>query len=279
MSWLLRIIINAYKIFLWDIRINGQAHFWRHPGLSLSELFNYSLALCIIRQKESEGKNLLDAGSGYSCFPSFTSRFFSNATAFDVNRKCLVFQNKIKSKFKLTNFNSAEPIQPTDRHTIRAALPFEDCSFDITTSISVIEHIEDDLFALKELRRVTKPDGKIILVIPYAPAGRKTNYGENAYFQRFYTRDQLLNLFEKADIQVITSIPYTVFIKPLFEKFVYHYWPKRYVPIINIALLFPLSLIDMLFLKSGQFHTKRFLNIYDTPGHYLIVLKRRQNYK
>ena len=46
------------------------------------------------------------------------------------------------------------------------ALPFSDNTFDRIIASEVLEHIEDDEAALKELFRVLKPNGKIAITIP-----------------------------------------------------------------------------------------------------------------
>jgi SAM-dependent methyltransferase len=45
-------------------------------------------------------------------------------------------------------------------------LPFEDGKFDLVTALDVVEHLDDDLGALKEFRRVLRPDGKILIFVP-----------------------------------------------------------------------------------------------------------------
>jgi SAM-dependent methyltransferase len=45
-------------------------------------------------------------------------------------------------------------------------LPFPDHSFDLVWSSEVIEHLREPAFSLSELRRVTKPGGRIILTTP-----------------------------------------------------------------------------------------------------------------
>lgn len=48
----------------------------------------------------------------------------------------------------------------------RDGLPFEDNSFDIIVALDVLEHIEEDLDALREWTRVLKKEGVIILTVP-----------------------------------------------------------------------------------------------------------------
>ncbi len=45
-------------------------------------------------------------------------------------------------------------------------MPFDEGSFDLTVSLDVIEHLEDDVGALRELRRVTKPGGALLVTVP-----------------------------------------------------------------------------------------------------------------
>jgi SAM-dependent methyltransferase len=45
-------------------------------------------------------------------------------------------------------------------------LPWEDASFDLITCLDVIEHTPDDRAALRELRRVCKPAGFLVVTVP-----------------------------------------------------------------------------------------------------------------
>lgn len=47
-----------------------------------------------------------------------------------------------------------------------APLPFADSTFDAVTALDVIEHIEVDVRALKELRRVLRPGGVLLVAVP-----------------------------------------------------------------------------------------------------------------
>ena len=48
-------------------------------------------------------------------------------------------------------------------------MPFADDAFDLAVSLDVIEHLEDDLLALRELRRVIKPGGSLLVTVPAYP--------------------------------------------------------------------------------------------------------------
>jgi SAM-dependent methyltransferase len=54
-------------------------------------------------------------------------------------------------------------------------LPFSDHSFDVVYASHVLEHIDDDRSALKEIRRILKPNGIAILPVPIV-ADRTVEY-------------------------------------------------------------------------------------------------------
>lgn len=70
---------------------------------------------------------------------------------------------------------------------------FKDNSFDVVVSFQVIEHIEDDHTFLKEIARVLKPGGKLIMTTPNI----KMSLTRNPYHVREYTAPELDNLCKK----------------------------------------------------------------------------------
>jgi SAM-dependent methyltransferase len=45
-------------------------------------------------------------------------------------------------------------------------LPFEDSTFDLVTMLDVLEHIDDDAGTLRELHRVLRPGGMLLISVP-----------------------------------------------------------------------------------------------------------------
>lgn len=45
-------------------------------------------------------------------------------------------------------------------------LPYEDGSVDLVTALDVVEHLDDDVGGLREMRRVLRRDGRLLLFVP-----------------------------------------------------------------------------------------------------------------
>ncbi|MCX8065153.1 MAG: class I SAM-dependent methyltransferase [Candidatus Hydrogenedentes bacterium] len=72
-------------------------------------------------------------------------------------------------------FNVSPPKFVADIH----ALPIADNSFDAIICIHVLEHVRDDRIALQELNRVLKPNGELLLMVPFMMDQSETiEYGE-----------------------------------------------------------------------------------------------------
>ncbi len=70
-------------------------------------------------------------------------------------------------------------------------LPFDSESFDYVISFQVIEHIEQDLQFVRELHRVLRPGGRVILTTPNRPM----SLTRNPWHVREYNTEELQNLF------------------------------------------------------------------------------------
>jgi len=45
-------------------------------------------------------------------------------------------------------------------------LPYESSSFELVTALDVVEHLDDDVAGLREIRRVLRSDGRLLLFVP-----------------------------------------------------------------------------------------------------------------
>lgn len=79
----------------------------------------------------------------------------------------------------LSQFGAAEGVDVSDdalefcrrkglsvQKGLAETLPYEDETFDVTTALDVVEHLDDDIAGLKEMYRVTKTGGYSLIFVP-----------------------------------------------------------------------------------------------------------------
>ena len=76
-------------------------------------------------------------------------------------------------------------------------MPFAQDSFDFAVTLDVIEHLEDDLGALRELRRTVVPGGALLVTVP-AYQWLWSGHDEINHHHRRYTRGSLQKVAEEA---------------------------------------------------------------------------------
>jgi SAM-dependent methyltransferase len=67
-------------------------------------------------------------------------------------------------------------------------LPWDDATFDLITCLDVIEHTPDDLVTLRELRRVCKPGGWLLVTVPAYQALWSLHDEANHHYRRYGRR-------------------------------------------------------------------------------------------
>lgn len=88
-------------------------------------------------------------------------------------------------------------------------LPFRDSSFDLVISTDVIEHVADDVAALREMARVLAPAGRLLLTTP-AYSWAYSNHDRSLHHVRRYDRRRLHETFGRARLRLIHSARYNV---------------------------------------------------------------------
>lgn len=76
-------------------------------------------------------------------------------------------------------------------------LPFEDNAYDLVVSLETIEHLDDAEAFLREIKRVLKPDGTVILSCPNDNYYFERDHLENPFHKRHYTFFEFRELAEK----------------------------------------------------------------------------------
>ncbi len=94
-------------------------------------------------------------------------------------------------------------------------LPFLSESFDIVTAFDVMEHLDDDLKALCELKRVCKSKGIILLTVP-AHQWLWSNNDVAYHHKRRYSLKGLKTLIKQAKLEMEKTSYFNTFLFPVF---------------------------------------------------------------
>src|SRR5882724_8225591 len=95
--------------------------------------------------------NILDVGCGTGANLEMLSEF-GEAKGVDISDEALTFCRE----------RGLEDVKQGEAE----ALPFEDSSFVLGTGLDVVEHLDDDPEGLKEMRRVLRPGGHVLVFVP-----------------------------------------------------------------------------------------------------------------
>ena len=85
-----------------------------------------------------------------------------------------------------------------------APLPFADGSFDVVCALDILEHLDDDAAAARELQRVCKPGGHVIAYVPAYPMLWGYN-DEYSHHKRRYVKSELSSLLAGARLDIVES--------------------------------------------------------------------------
>lgn len=96
-------------------------------------------------------RRILDVGCGTGTMLTYLARF-GNAEGVDIDTEAIEYCRA--RGLKQVSQSAAD------------SLPFADDTFDLVTALDVVEHIDDDLGVLREVRRVLRPGGQLLLTVP-----------------------------------------------------------------------------------------------------------------
>ncbi len=144
------------------------------------------------------GDEVLEAGCG-----------IGNLTEMMLDRKRLVavdfedfYIERLQQAYgHLANFSvrKTDLLDPRQIETATEGQPF-----DTIISLNVVEHIEDDISALKNMYDGLKPGGRAIILVPNDPSNF-TDVDETLGHYRRYTRQILSNALEEAGFDVVKA--------------------------------------------------------------------------
>ncbi|MEP6718199.1 MAG: class I SAM-dependent methyltransferase [bacterium] len=129
-----------------------ETHWWFVGRRKIIESFIERV--CVALKSKVPGRetpHILDVGCGTGANLEMLSQF-GNAEGVDISAEAL-------------EFCRVRGLQQVKQGAAEA-LPYEDDSFDLVTGLDVVEHLDDDVAGLKEMRRVLRDDGRAVLFVP-----------------------------------------------------------------------------------------------------------------
>jgi SAM-dependent methyltransferase len=124
-----------------------QSHWWYTGRRKILESFLEDICSHITDRRP----RILDVGCGTGANLLMLSKY-GDAEGVDVSEDALAFCRE--RGLKNVKLGAAEK------------LPYDDGSFDLVTALDVVEHLDDDLGGLREMRRVLRPGGRVLLFVP-----------------------------------------------------------------------------------------------------------------
>lgn len=92
-------------------------------------------------------------------------------------------------------------------------LPYKDKTYDLICLLDVLEHTSNDKLVLKEMYRVLKPGGMLMMTVPAWPFLYSTHDRDQGHFKR-YVKEDLRQLLVKTKFQEIKTSYFNTFLSP-----------------------------------------------------------------
>lgn len=154
------------------------------------------------------GARVLDVGCGQGRHSFEALRRGANVLAFDSSEPDLT---DVKAMFGAMELEGE--IGPLGRgevqHGDARAMPFEDSSFDRVIAAEVLEHVPEDIGAIAEIARVTRPGGLVAVTVPRWWPEKVCWALSDEYHQvegghvRIYRRSELAGRLTAAGLEVV----------------------------------------------------------------------------
>ena len=113
--------------------------------------FNRQFRKADLRAVKDRRARILDVGCGTGANLMLLSQF-GDAQGVDISADALLFCRQ-RGLYNV-KLGAAE------------SLPYEEGEFDLVTAFDVVEHMDDDVAGLREMRRVLRPGGRVLLFVP-----------------------------------------------------------------------------------------------------------------
>jgi len=208
--------------------------------------------------KIPNGSRLLDAGAGIQRYKKFASHLIYTSQDFGEYKGGEKFGESTVKKWQSQNCDIISDI---------TNIPCESLSFDFILCSEVIEHLEDPFNAIKELKRLLKVNGQILITAPF-----KSLYHQSPHF--YYSGFSKFWFYKKAnqlDLEIVSIIPNGNYITDLASEVIRTtYFGPLFYKVITRLITLPYLLILYFFDKFLKVKTP------EACTGYFVLLKKKK---
>lgn len=180
------------KSYYKEYYVLEREHWWfKARAKIISDLIIKSL-----EDKEKTDLKILNIGAATGKTSELLSQF-GTVTSLEYDKDCCDFANE-KLNLNIINGSILE-------------LPFRDEEFDMVCAFDVIEHVEDDILGVSEMKRVCKSGGLIVVTVPAFMLLWSKHDEVNHHFRR-YTLSNLKKIFTEINLTTIRATYFNTFL-------------------------------------------------------------------
>ncbi len=195
-----------------------EKHYWWY--ISRAEILKHLYSKLDFNRNRNTKPRILNIGCGTGMLSSLFAQE-AEITSLDFSHDALKFCDSMNLK-----------------RLIRAdaqSLPVQDESFEHVFCFDIIEHLENDTQALREMYRVLRPGGRVLLTTP-AYKFLWSSFDDLNWHKRRYTKRELKKILRDADFNIDKLSYYNFFLFPLavarrvYEKLFKREQEEYYLP-------------------------------------------------
>lgn len=164
--------------------------------------FTYRELISLMKPYLDKVNNVLDIGCGVGTIDFFLASKGKNVTGIEISSNAV----------KIARLNAKQFMLDKKILFINASFPSKipAIKYDLVIFSEVIEHLKDDSKAIKDIWRVLKPGGLLIITTPSKSAplyrlGLLSNFDKEVGHLRRYTLSDLSNLVKNSGFQILET--------------------------------------------------------------------------
>ena len=186
----------VYHMHVKTVKSNTAVVWGEDPAVSgPRNWFRHSRMIRELTSRVKKGSYILDAGCGGGELIIRLGKMGYHSVGIDGAPGCVSYSNTCIQKEGLKNLVLA-------RRADIMHIPYADRTFDAVMCGDVLEHIDADAKAARELMRVMKPGGYLILTVPADPSAWDEVDDISSHCRR-YSKEMLTTLLEDSGASVV----------------------------------------------------------------------------